>query len=260
MDRRLTIAEIIAEEFELPLPSTTVPLQISVKRGQSLLLHEQVSTLAYDVGESDPIDSLGADSERIQRFIRQLRERLVKDDQECQITIHLDARGSFGKLYANDIGKVLGALYGLEQAASPCLLRVQDPLILEEQDDQIKALGQLRDYLRMRGMSLQIVAGAKIHSLDDVKTFVQAEAAHMLHLIMPRLGTIQEVILAIQACRANNIGILLEDNPSIVTSQVAVVTQPDILAFPSIWPGDSGIVMIQNEMARLKSWSVQKSQ
>ena len=254
MLRGVTAAEVIAEEFDLPFPSKAVPLQVPIRRGQSLVIHDQVSTLAYAVGGTDPEDSLGPNGERIQRFIRQLRERLVKAGQHCQITIHLDARGNLGKLYGNDLGKVLGALYGLEQAALPCLIRVQDPLIMDDLDAQIKAMGQLRDYLRMRRMSLQLVAGAKINSLDDVRAFIQAESAHMLHLAMPRLGTIQELIVGIQACQAGGIGILMEGTPSAVTCQVALATQPDILAYPPDWPGDTGVATFHNEMARTLSW------
>lgn len=253
MVRGLTAAEVIAEVFELPVPSTAIALQMPIKRGQSLLLHGQVTSLAYTVGGDDPVDLLGPDCGRIQRFIRQLRERLVEGGQHCQITIHLDARGSLGKLYGNDVGKVLGALYGLEQAALPCLIRVQDPLIMDDLDAQIKALSQLRDYLRMRRMSLQLVAGAKIITLDDVRAFAQAEAAHMLHLVMPRLGTIQELVLAIQACQTGGAGILLEGVPSAFAAQVALATQPDIITYPPDWPGD-GVATFHDEMARTLAW------
>ena len=259
MVRGMTMVEVIAEEFELPLPSTAVALQMPIRRGQSLLIHDQLAALAYAISGRDPEDSMGPNGERIQRFVRQLRERLVKAGQHNQLAIHLDAGGSLGKLYDNDAGKVLGALYGLEQAAAPCLIRVQDPLIMDERDAQIKVLGQLRDYLRMRRMSLQLVAGAKINTLADVRAFAQAEAAHMFHLVMPRLGTVQEVILAVQACQASGIGILLEGIPSAVTSQVALTAQPDILALPPNWPDDSSVATLHNEMARLLSWLAHKS-
>lgn len=256
--RGLTVAEVITEEFKLPIPSTAVALQMSIKRGQSLLIHEQVTSLAYAIGQGNPEDALGPDGKRIQSFIRQLRERLVQESQHCQVTIHLDAGGSLGKLYGNNVGKVLGALYGLEQAAAPCLIRVQDPLIMDDLNAQIKALSQLRDYLRMRKMSLQLVAGAKINTLDDVRAFVEAEAAHMLHLVMPRLGTIQELVLAIQACQSGSDGILLEGGPTAFTAQVALATQPTILTYPPDRPDGSGIATFHDEMARTLAWLAKK--
>jgi methylaspartate ammonia-lyase len=258
MVQDVTEVEVIAKEFELPLPSKGVPLQMPIKRGQLLRIPDQVLALAYAVGGIDPVDSLGPDGERIQRFIRLLQERLVDDDQHCRITIHLDAKGSLGKLYSYDLGKVLGALYGLEQAAAPCLIRVQDPLILDDLDAQIKVLGQLRDYLRMRRMSLQLVAGAKINSLDAVRAFAQAKSAHMLHLVIPQLGTIQELILAVRACQVGGIGILMEGIPSATTGQVALATQPDVLTYPSDRPGDASVATLHNEMARLLSWLARK--
>jgi methylaspartate ammonia-lyase len=258
MVQDVTEVEVIAKEFELPLPSKAVPLQMPIKRGQSLRIPDQVLALTYAVGGIDPVDSLGPNGERIQRFIRRLQERLVNADQHCRLTIHLDAKGSLGKLYKDNLGKVLGALYGLEQAAAPCLIRVQDPLIMADLDAQIKVLGQLRDYVRMRRMSLRLVAGAKINTLDAVRAFAQAESAHMLHLVLPQLGTIQELILAVQACQVGGIGILLEGMPSATTSQVALATQPDVLTYPSDWPGDASVATFHNEMARTLSWLARK--
>lgn len=129
---------------------------------------------------------------------------------------------------------------------------------MDDLDAQIKALSQLRDYLRMRRMSLQLVAGAKIHTLDDVRAIARAEAAHMLHLVMPRLGTIQELVLAIQACQSNDVGILLEGTSSAFTAQTALATQPDILTYPPDRPGDGGFATFHDEMARTLAWLAKK--
>jgi methylaspartate ammonia-lyase len=187
-----------------------------------------------------------------------LRVRLVEGGQQCPLTIHLDAGGNLGRLFDDNAGKILGALYGLKQAASPCPIRVQDPLIMDDLDAQIQALSQLRDYLRMRQMSLQLVAGAKINSLEDVQAFARAKAAHMLHLVMPQLGTIQEIILAIQACQTNGVGILLEGLSSPFTAQVALATQPELVTYPQDRPGDGGVAIFHDEMARTLAWLANK--
>ncbi len=258
MVQDVAVVEVIAKEFELPLPSMAVPLQMPIKRGQSLRIPDQVIALAYTVSGIDPLDSLGPNSERIQRFIRRLRDRIIDADQHCRISIHLDAKGGLGKLYGHDLGKVLGALNGLEQAAAPCLIRVQDPLIMDDLDAQIEALGQLRDYLRMRRMSLQLVAGAKINSLAAVRAFVQTKSAHMLRLVMPQIGAVQELVLAVQACQLGGVGVLMEGIPSATTGQVALATQPDVLTYPADRPGDASVAVLYNEMARTLSWLARK--
>ncbi len=256
--RGMTTAEVICQEFNLPIPKTAVPLQMPIRRGQTLLIQDQVAVLAYAINGKGPEELLGSNGEKIQRFVRQLRERLVKSDQHDQITIHLDARGSLGKLYDNEAGKILGALYGLEQAASPCSIRVQDPIIMDDRDAQIKALGQLRDYLRMRQMALQLVAGAKIVSLADVQAFVDHQCAHKLHLTMPHFGTVREVMEASQICQQADIGIVMAGVPSAIISQVALAMQPDALTYPPDWPADAAIATYQNEMTRTLSWFAHK--
>ena len=125
---------------------------------------------------------------------------------------------------------------------------------MDDLDAQIEALGQLRDYLRMRRMSLQLVAGAKINSLAAVRAFVQTKSAHMLRLVMPQIGAVQELVLAVQACQLGGVGVLMEVIPSATTSQIALATQPDILAYPPDRPGDTGVAAFHNEMARTLSW------
>ena len=259
MVRGVTVAEIIAEEFDIPIPSTAVALQMPIKRGQRLQAIDQISSLAYAVGRRHFEESLGPNGERIQRFVRQLKESLVEAGHTRPLTIHLDVAGGLGQIFDQDAGKILGALYGLEQAAGPFLIRVQDPLIMDDLDSRIEALGQLRDYMRMRGMSLQLVASAGINTLSDIRSFVQAEAVHMLHLQMPRLGTSQELIVASQECRARDIRILLEGAPSAVTSQVALAMQPDFLTYPIGWPAGASIAAFRNEMARTLTWLAQKA-
>lgn len=255
MDRQLTMAEVIAEEFELARPMKAIDLQIPIVRGQTLHLSDQITSLGYKIGGSDPQKTLGPDCERLQRFVRQLRERITAADEHREITLHLDVTGGLGQIYEGDTGKILGALHGLEQAGSPGLLRVQDPLITGDLDAQITEMKQLRNYLNMRRMSLRLVAGAHIYTVDDVRAFAQARAVHMISLVMPRFGTIQEVIMAIQACQANEIGVLLEGTPLIVAVQIALSASPDILVCP---PDSAAIAAINNEMARTLAWLAHK--
>jgi methylaspartate ammonia-lyase len=248
---------VLVEEFDLPAPTTAVALQMPVRRGQRLQLYEKVSTLAYAVDGTSPEAALGANGERIQRFVRRLRERLVAVEQQRQMTIHLDVAGGLGRLFDEDAGKILGALYGLEKAAAPCLIRVQDPVIMADLDQQNEIWGQLRDYMRMRGMALQLVASAGISTLADVEALAQAGAAHLLHLRMPQLGTIQELMVASQLCRTHDVGILLEQVPSAMNSQVALAIQPDVLTYPISWPAEMSIATFHNEMARTLAWLTQ---
>ena len=259
MVRGVTVAEIVAEEFDLPIPSAGVALQMPIKRGQRLQLHDQISNLAYTVGGTNLEESFGPNGERIQRFVRQLRESLVEAGHARQMTIHLDAAGGLGQIFGQDIGKLLGALYGLEQAAAPYLISVQDPLIMDDLDYQIEALGQLRDFMRMRRMSLQLVASDGVNTLNDIRAFVQSEAVHMLHLVMPRLGTVQELITAGQECRASGIQILLEAAPSTIACQVALAMQPDVMTFPIDQPAGASFAACHNEMARTLTWLAQKA-
>jgi methylaspartate ammonia-lyase len=165
------------------------------------------------------------------------------------IAIHLDLAGAYSKLYDDNTGKILGAMYGLEQAAAPGPIFVQDPVISTKSTSRMEVLGQLRAYLKMRKMSLRLVAGRTIHNLDDVYRYIQEQPVHMLQLDMSRLGSIQETILASQACRKAGLGVLLA-GPADISAHVALATSPEYVTPSSGQSGKTSLADLSNEMAR----------
>ncbi|NHZ72723.1 MAG: hypothetical protein GWP17_06540, partial [Aquificales bacterium] len=207
---------------------------------------------------------LGTNGERLQQFIRQLAELITRvGHSSYQPTIHLDAAGSLGQLFDNDAGRVLGALYGLEQAAKPYQLRVVDPVLLDAQEAQIELMCQLMEYVRMRRMNVQLAASTGINSLADVEAFVQAEAVHLLTLSMPDLGSIHQVIEAIMICQkgktaTSTTNILLE-GPAETAVHVALAAQPDLLAASAGPHGRRALSTVHDEMTRTLVWLTAKT-
>lgn len=264
MARNLTMAEVVTHEYDLPSPATAVPVHAEVgslwPQAAEAGIRCRVASLGYTIAGDEVEEELGRSGEILQRQVRQLRERIAgltvdSAGQPYQPAIRVNARGGFGTLYQHDAGKILGSLYGLEQAAKPCLLRVVDPVVMDSRQAQIETMLQLKKYVRLRRLSLQLVADSWIRSPDDVSTFLQAEAADVIHLNMARLGGLSQTIEAVLACREQGVAVMLEGSPaeSRFAAHVALATQPHLIV-ARLDRGGIGLSSILNEMSRTLVW------
>jgi methylaspartate ammonia-lyase len=133
-------------------------------------------------------------------------------------------------------------------------VRVEDPLIEESRAAQIEQLRTLRDYVGTRGISVEIVADHWVNTLDDVRAFVEAEAADLLHLRLPDLGGIHHAVEAVLACHAGNVGVMLDGGETDLAAQigahVALATRADLLLARPGPTVDAAVMSTRNEMAR----------
>jgi methylaspartate ammonia-lyase len=151
---------------------------------------------------------------------------------------------------------MLGQLYAWEQAAQPYALRIECPVLLADRQAQIEMMKMLRDYVRMRKMSVRLVADEWANTLDDIVLFVEAGAADMIQVKMPDLGGIHNAVEAVLACQAGDVGAFLggsyaeTDLSARVSTHVALATRPDLLMAKPGMGVDEAISLSQNEMAR----------
>ena len=264
MTQNKTLAETVAAEYTLPIPLSAVATHAWVRppAGDDAtaiggLLSHQVASLGYTIAGNNDKAPPGVSGESLQRQVRRLQTQIAAAAPAYQPVIHLDLGGEFGRLFDDNPGKILGALYGLEQAASPYPLRVVDPAVMDSLPAQIEILRQLKGYLRLRRMRLQLGAGAWIDSGDDANAFIQAGAVHAIQLDAPRLGSLHHTIETILAGREQKIVTLLaaagaDDGRSAqILAHVALATRPDVIIAPA---SAGGLALIHDEMARTLAW------
>jgi methylaspartate ammonia-lyase len=176
--------------------------------------------------------------------------------------------GALGQISENDLGRVLGHLYSLRTAAGPYPLRVESPVIMESREAQIEALKTLCEYVRLRKMDVQIVADEWANTLDDIRAFVEAQAADVIQIKMPDLGSVHNSVEAVLACKAGGpsttlrtgVGAFLggscaeTDLSAKVAVHVALATRPDMIMAKPGMGVDEGVSLVQNEMTRALAW------
>ncbi len=262
--RGVTMAEVIAEEWELPRPDRPIPIhaQSGAERRHNAekMIVRRIASLPHGLVDDIP-GQLGWDGAEMTRYIRWLRQRIGElGGRHYLPTIHLDLHGALGRICEHQPGRMLGQLYAWEMAAQPYALRIESPIILESREAQIEAMKTLREYIHSRNMKVGLVADEWANTLDDIRAFVQAGAADMVQIKMPDLGGLHNAVEAVLACRAGGTGAFLggsyaeTDLSARASVHVALATQPDLLMAKPGMGVDEAISLTQNEMARTLAW------
>jgi methylaspartate ammonia-lyase len=255
---------VIAEEWGLPLPDRLVPIhaQSGGERYHNAdkMIARRVASLPHALVDDIP-EQLGKDGNKLTQYVRWLKGRIQElGGADYCPTIHLDVHGALGQIYENNLGRVLGHLYALELAAQPYPLRIECPVMMESREAQIDALKTLRKYIRFRKMNVQLVVDEWANTLDDIRAFVDAQAADVIQIKMPDLGSVHNSVEAVLACKAGGVGAFLggscceTDLSAKVAVHVALATQPDMIMAKPGMGVDEGVMLVQNEMARTLAW------
>jgi methylaspartate ammonia-lyase len=258
--RGLTPAEVICQEWELPLPVAAVPIhaQSGGRRyaNADKMIARRVASLPHGLVDNMP-EQLGPGGGELLRYARWLKGRIEQlGGSDYRPTIHLDVHGALGQILENNLGKVLGQLLALERAVQPYPLRVECPVLMASREAQIEALKTLREYVGFHELNLQIVADEWANTLDDVRAFVEAGAADMIQIKMPDLGGVQEAVEAVLACKAGGVGAFVggscaeTDLSARASAHVALATGADLIMAKPGMGVDEGIAIVGNEMAR----------
>jgi methylaspartate ammonia-lyase len=260
IEKQVTITEIICQEWDLPLPTRIIPIlaqcgpdwylgaEKMILQGVASLPHARIENIQEQIGKG---------AVQLIKYSRWLKKRIQKlGSKDYHPVIHLDLQGALGNIFNNDLGKILGVLSALESAVDPFGLRIESPLVMATLQDQIQAIKQLKEYIKFRKMKTQLVVCEWANTPDDIQAFIDGEAADMVHLHLPAMGSLQQAILACLICKSNQVGVLLggssseTDLTARISAQTALALQPDlILAKPGLGV-EEGISIINNQMKR----------
>jgi methylaspartate ammonia-lyase len=260
LTRDVTMAEVIAEEWNLPQPDAPVPIhaQSGGERYHNAdkMIARRVASLPHALVDDIP-EQLGDEGVELTRYVCWLKGRIQElGDPDYHPTIHLDVHGGLGVVFENNLGRVLGHLYALELAAQPYPLRVECPVMMESREAQIEAIKTLREYVRLRKMKVQLVVDEWANTLEDIRAFVDAQAADVIQIKMPDLGSVHNSVEAVLACKSGGVGAFLggscceTDLSAKVAVHVALAARPDMMMAKPGMGVDEGVMLVQNEMSR----------
>lgn len=254
------MCEVLAEEYGLPIILEPVPI-FSQSGDERFTNADKAMIKRADVlphGLINHVQSkLGSNGEKLLEYIKWLRKRVAElGGAGYRPVLHIDVYGTLGLALGSDLAKISAYLGRLEAAAAPLKLRIEGPVDLGSKERQIEALATLKRRLAAQGSGVEIVADEWCNTLEDVRDFVDAGAAHMVQVKTPDLGSLSNSIEAILYAREHGTGAYLggscneTDRSAQVCVHLALAARPDqMLAKPGMGV-DEGMMIVFNEMQR----------
>lgn len=259
--RGLLMAEVICEEYGLPVVPKRVPVfgQSGDDRYNAAdkMILKAVDVLPHAL-INNVEEKLGFQGEKLQAYVEWLAARIKKlrTNPSYRPDLHIDVYGTIGEIFKNDTSKIVEYLKTLEKAAGEFALYIEGPVDLGDRERQIEGLRAITEKLNQSGCRVKIVADEWCNTYDDIRAFTDAKSCHMIQIKTPDLGGIHHVVESVLYCKQHGIeayqgGTCNETDVSTRTCvHVAIAAQAErMLAKPGMG-FDEGYCIVNNEMNR----------
>jgi methylaspartate ammonia-lyase len=257
--RRVTRAEVICEEWGLPVLAERVPLfaQSGDERhvNAEKMILKRVDVLPH--GLINNREKFGHRGERFAEYASWVARRVREiGDTDYVPVLHFDLYGTAGVEFEGDVEQIGACLARVESSLQPYRLRIETPFDFGSQRAQIDGFLRLRAVLERLGSRIELVADEWCDTLADVRAFARERAAHLLQVKMPDMGSLADSVEAVLECQRQGIGAYLggscaeTDLSARAAAHVALATRPAmVLAKPGMGV-DEGLAIVGNEMSR----------
>lgn len=260
--KKVTMAEVIAEEYNTGVKLRRIPIFTQsgddrymnidkmVIKGADVLPHALINNVE---------EKLGKNGELLLQYVEWLKGRImtIRSSESYMPVLHIDVYGTIGIAFDNDTEKMADYLGKLEKAASPLKLRIEGPMDVENREGQCRALKELRNALKRKNISVELVADEWCNTWEDIKLFTDEQAADMIQIKTPDLGGVNNIVEAILYCKKNGVGAYCggtcneTDRSAQVCTNIAMACGADqCLAKPGMGV-DEGFMIVNNEMNRV---------
>ncbi len=260
--KKKTMAEVIQEEYGIESSMRRIPVftQSGDDRHGNVdkMIIKKADVLPH--GLINNIDEkLGRQGEILKEYVKWLKNRILKFriDEGYRPVLHIDVYGTIGLIFDNDPERIANYLCELDKVAAPFSLRIEGPVDVENREGQVRALKDLRNVIRQKGGKVEIVADEWCNTLEDIRLFVDEQAADMVQIKTPDLGGVNNIVEAILYCKNQGIGAYCggtcneTDRSAQICTNIAIACGADqCLAKPGMGV-DEGFMIVKNEMNRV---------
>jgi methylaspartate ammonia-lyase len=258
-----SMAELVSHEYGFPLQARPVPIfcQSGEDRQANVdkMILRKANALPHGLINNSAL--IGPEGATLCDYVQQVRGRvLTRGASGYRPILHFDVYGGIGEVFGRDIERIVGFLCQLEAIAAPLSLRIESPVDFGSRVEQVSGFAEIRRRLKEQGSTIQLIADEWCNTLQDLEKFLAAEAADLVQLKMPDMGSLHDTIVGIQRCRDAGIGVYLggscaeTDLSARVSVHVAVAAQVDVMLAKPGMGVDEGHMIVANEQARLLAW------
>ncbi len=259
--KKVTMAEVIQDEYATGIPISIIPMHTQSGDDRYTNVDKMILKEAGVIphGLINNVESkLGKNGEIFKEYVGWVRDRVleIRKNQNYSPVLQYDVYGTIGDIFNSDVEKCADYLVEVSEFAKPFQLRIEHVIDGKSVEGQVKVSKALRNALAKRGSSVQTSVDEWCNTLEDIKLFVEAKAADVIHVKMPDLGGINNTIEALLLVHANGLGGYCggtcneTDRSAQISAHIAMACGAiQILAKPGMGV-DEGMMIVGNEMAR----------
>lgn len=256
----VTLAEIICAEFSLPLPSRAVPIfaqsgdarEINVDK----MILKSVDILPHGLINSR--EKFGPSGSTFRDFVKWVANRTGEiGEAGYRPILHFDVYGWIGLEIGLDAARIADFMARVADDVPGFGLHIECPADFGSMSAQLEAYAEIVRLLEARGTNVKVVVDERCNTLEDIKLFAEAKAAHLVQIKMPDVGSVADTARAVLVCKEQGVGAYVggscaeTDLSARAAVHVAVATQADMMLAKPGMGVDEAISIVGNEQSRL---------
>ncbi|RAZ73044.1 methylaspartate ammonia-lyase [Mesorhizobium atlanticum] len=255
-----TMAEIVCNEFNLPLPTRSVPIYCQSGDAREInvdkMILKAVDVLPHGLINSRP--KFGVGGQTFLEFVKwvAMRTREIGHPGYHPV-LHFDVYGWIGREIGLEPKRIADFICRVAESVPGFTLNVESPADFGSTKAQIENYAEIVSILDHRSSSARIVVDERCNTLEEIRLFAEAKAAHVVQIKTPDVGSIADTARAVLVCKANRVGAYVggscteTDLSAQASVHVAVATQADMMLAKPGMGVDEAFSIVGNEQNRL---------
>ncbi|MER9262492.1 methylaspartate ammonia-lyase [Mesorhizobium sp. M0619] len=258
--KRKTMAEIICAEFELSLPTCRIPIYCQSGDAREINVDKMIMK-GVDVMPHGLINSLqkfGVGGQTFAEFVTWVARRTREIGRHgYHPVLHFDVYGWIGQEIGLEPQCIADFICKVADTVPDFALNVESPADFGSTQAQIENYAKIVSILDNRGSGARIVVDERCNTLEDIRLFAEANAAHLVQIKTPDVGSIADTARAVLICKANKVGAYVggscteTDLSARASVHVSVATQADMMLAKPGMGVDEAVSIVGNEQSRL---------
>lgn len=259
---RTTLAEVICSEFSLPLPERPIPIYAQSGDSREInvdkMILKSVDVLPHGLINSR--EKFGASGETFRDFVKWVAKRTAEiGGPGYHPVLHFDVYGWIGLEIGMQAERIADFISRVADDVPGYRLHIEAPADFGSTEAQLDQYAKIVALLDERGTEARIVVDEQCNTLDDIRAFAKAKAAHLVQIKMPDVGSIADTAKAVLICKENGVGAYVggscteTDLSARAAVNIALATQADMMLAKPGMGVDEGISIVRNEQSRILS-------
>ncbi|RWE06468.1 MAG: methylaspartate ammonia-lyase [Mesorhizobium sp.] len=258
--QRTTMAEIVCSEFNLSLPTHRIPIYCQSGDAREINVDKMILK-AVDVLPHGLINSLqkfGVEGHTFMEFVKWVATRTREIGRPgYHPVLHFDVYGWVGQEIGLEPQSIADFICKVADTVPDFLLNIESPADFGSTQAQIENYAKIVSILDDRGSNARIVVDERCNTLEDIRLFAEAKAAHLVQIKTPDVGSIADTARAVLLCKANKVGAYVggscteTDLSAQASVHISVATQADMMLAKPGMGVDEAFSIVGNEQNRL---------